>query len=249
MKLSHKIWLKLKDVSEYDVKYGAWKIYQIMYANNLIKGGKLFTDNDIIRNDGRPYIEYQFTHNGKSTEEMKFSGETDFNFSIQKKRELHRNRYEHYKKILERDLAGEEILEIYLEMLDECCRMHHSQDNISIMLQSGNMQGAKGAIGLDRLDVWLLVLDMKYKYNINMLQNHCTIENCSEIEKFLNLFDDVYDYANTIYHINHELVNKLIESGKRPLDSATSIITYMALAKEFWNQKHAYIEKKLKDEE
>ena len=49
------------------------------------------------------------------------------------------------KKILERDLAGEGILEIYLEMLNECSQMYHSQDNISIMLQSGNMQGAKGS--------------------------------------------------------------------------------------------------------
>ena len=68
----------------------------------------------------------------------------------------------------------------------------------------------------------------------------------SEIEKYLNLFDDVYDYASTIYHINSELVDKLIESGKRPLDSATNIITYMSLAKEFWNQKHAFIENQLK---
>ena len=37
-----------------------------------------------------------------------------------------------------------------------------------------------------------------------------------------------------------------IKSGKRPLDSATNIITYMSLAKEFWNQKHAFIENQLK---
>lgn len=30
------------------------------------------------------------------------------------------------------------------------------------------------------------------------------------------------------------------------LDSATNIITYMSLAKEFWNQKHAFIENQLK---
>lgn len=75
------------------------------------------------------------------------------------------------------------------------------------------------------------------------------MENCSKIEKFLNLFDDVYDYANTIYHINRKLVDKLIESGKRPLDSAENIIKYMSLAKEFWNQKHTFIEKQLKYEQ
>lgn len=131
--------------------------------SGFLKGGNLFTENDIIKNDGRPYIKCQFIHNGKCTEEMRFSGETDFNFSAKKKRELCRSRYEHYKRILERDLIDEGVLEIYLEMLKECSQKHHSQDNISIMFQSGNMQGAKGAIGLDRLDVWLLILDMKYR--------------------------------------------------------------------------------------
>ena len=30
MKLLHRLWLKINDIGEYDVKYGAWKIYQIM---------------------------------------------------------------------------------------------------------------------------------------------------------------------------------------------------------------------------
>ena len=67
MKLLHRLWLKINDIGEYDVKYGAWKIYQIMYTNNLIKGGNLFTDNDIVKKGGRPYIKCQFIHNGKST--------------------------------------------------------------------------------------------------------------------------------------------------------------------------------------
>lgn len=241
MRLIHRLWLKLNDVDEYDVKYQAWKIYQIMYKKNLI-----FTENDIIRNGRRPYISCQFVHNKKITNPMKFSGETDFNFSTKRKRELCRSRYEHYKKILERDLEDSGILEIYVRMLNECSQMCYSQDNISIMLQTGNMQGVKGAIGLDRLDVWLLVVDMKYRYNINLLQNHCTMENCSEIEEFLNLFDNVYDYANTIYHIDRKLVDDLIESGKRPLDSADNIIVFMSLAKRFWEQKHRFIDEQIK---
>ena len=240
MKLIHRLWLKLNDVDEYDVKYGAWKIYQKMYKDNLA-----FSDDDIIRSDGRPYIKCKFMHNKKSTHPMKFSGETDFNFSHKKKRELCTSRYEHYRKILRRDLDDDILFGIYIEMLNECSRMHHSQDNISIMLKSGNMQGAKGAIGLDRLDVWLLILDMKYRNKINLLQNHCTMDNGSEVEDFLNMFEDVYDYANTIYHIDKELVDELIESGKKPLNTASNIITYMSLAKRFWEQKHAYIQKQL----
>lgn len=76
MKLLHRLWIKSNDVDEYDVKYGSWKIYQKMYKNNLN-----FTDNDIIRNDGRPYVKCQFKYKNKFTKQMKFSGETDFNFS------------------------------------------------------------------------------------------------------------------------------------------------------------------------
>ncbi len=224
-------------VDEYDVKIDAWDIYQKMYKNNLH-----FKVSSVIRDSGRPYIECQFEHNGKSTSKMKFSGETDFNFSNEHKRELHRSRYENYKKILERDLACEPTLETYLKLLDECMEMHHSQENVSIMLQTGNIQGSKGSIGLDRLDVWLLILLMRYKYNVNLLQNHCTMENCSAIEDFLDLFDNVYDYANTIYHIDRKLVNDLIDSGKRALDSAYNLINYMLLAKRFWKQKRRYLE-------
>lgn len=243
MRLMHRLWLKRNDVDEYDVKYEAWQIYKRMYRDNLI-----FTNKDIIENDGRPYIKRQFMHNEKSTQPMKFSGETDFNFSTKKKRALCRSRYEHYKKILERDLKDEGILEIYIGMLNECSLMHHSQDNISIMLKTGNMQGAKGSIGLDRLDVWLLILDMRYRHKINLLQNHCTLENSSKIEEFLNLFDNVYDYSYTIYHIDRKLVDDLIESGKKPLDSADNIITYMSLAQRFWEQKHKYLEEQLSKE-
>lgn len=49
MKLLHRLWLKINDIGEYDVKYGAWKIYQIMYTNNLIKGGNLFTDKTSLK--------------------------------------------------------------------------------------------------------------------------------------------------------------------------------------------------------
>ena len=74
------------------------------------------------------------------------------------------------------------------------------------------------------------------------------MEKSSEIENLLDVFEDVYDYANTIYHIDKDLVDKLIESGKKPLDSAANIITYMSLAKMFWEQKHPFIEKQLKGE-
>lgn len=216
----------------YDVKDDAWKVYRKMYGENL--------NFESIDRDKRPHIESKFKHGNKSSKKMKFSGEIDFNFSNNKIWELARSRYQHYKKILEKDSVGEE----FIKMLDECCKKHHSPENISLMLQTGNMQGAKKGIGLDRLGVWLLVLKMKYENNINLLQNHGTVENSSEIEAFLDLFEDVYDYAKTIYHVDRKLVDDLIESGKKPLDSACNIINYMRLAKRFWEQKRKYLESK-----
>ncbi|MBF1153223.1 MAG: hypothetical protein HXL86_03620 [[Eubacterium] sulci] len=218
---------KNKDEMEYDVNKDAWDVYRIIYNENLSFGDIRISERE------RPYIESTFKYKEKSTKPLNFSGETDFNFSKNRISELNRSRYEHYKKILGNN---------YEDLLNECCEKHHSKENISIMLQTGNMQGAKGKIGIDRLDVWLLVLNLKFKYNINLLQNHCTKENSFAIENFLGLFDNVYEYANAIYHIDKKLVDDLIESGKTPLNSIDSIKNYMNLAKRFWEQNGKFID-------
>lgn len=226
---------------EYDTSDKAWEVYKKMYEENL-------NFSDIKQDSGRPHIKSQFMHGEKISSEMDFSGEVDFNFSEDSpimslgmgKGKRYRTRYIHYKMILEQDSADE----YYINMLEECKNRHHSPENISIMPQTGNMQGTKQQIGLDRLDVWLLVLNMKYENNINLLQNHCTMENFMPIQYFLDLFDDVYDYAKTIYHIDRELVDDLIESGKKPLNSSYNIINYMLLAKRFWKQKKRYWDSK-----
>ena len=136
---------KNKDEMEYDVNKDAWDVYRKIYRENLRF--------DVIRKNKRPHIESTFKYKEKSTKPLNFSGETDFNFSKNEISELHRSRYEHYKKILDNN---------YEDLLNECCEKHHSKENISIMLQTGNMQGAKREIGIDRLDVWLLVLNLEF---------------------------------------------------------------------------------------
>ena len=88
----------------------------------------------------------------------------------------------------------------------------------------------------------MTIQDLKFKYNINLLQNHCTKENSFAIENFLGLFDNVYEYADAIYHIDKKLVDDLIESGKNPLNSIDSIKNYMDLAKRFWEQNGKFID-------
>lgn len=235
----HKLWLRVNDYKEYDSKYSSWQIYKILYKNNL---GNFCYEKNVKQDEKRPYI-IGFSHKGKKIDYC-FGGETDFNFSKKNVSVLHRSRYEHFKELLKRDLDGEPILDIYLTMLDECCERYHSQDNISLMLKIGNMQGVKGVIGTDRIDVFLLVVDLYYK-GINLIQNHSTYENIDAIPEFLSLFDDVYDYAETMYHIDRKLTRKLIESGKKPIDSASRVIEYLGYANQFWEQKGEYIEKNI----
>ena len=48
----------------------------------------------------------------------------------------------------------------------------------------------------------------------------------------------MYDYCKDIYLIDDKsFVDRLIESGKQPIDSRNRALEYMKLANEFWNIK------------
>lgn len=75
------------------------------------------------------------------------------------------------------------------------------------------------------------------------------------LQNWLSVFSDVITPIKWLKERNMKLLHRLwlkindigeydVKYGA--LDSATNIITYMSLAKEFWNQKHAFIENQLK---
>ena len=177
-----------------------------------------------------------FKYKGKESEILKFSGETDFNFSKKKVFGYGRSRYDHYKVVL-----GENFPECEC-ILEECYNKFHSQENISILPQTGNLQLVKKGIGNDRLDAFIWCLNAFYQEQGNLMLNFCSADNINALNSYLHLFSDVYEYCNVIYGINKELTSRLIVSGKQEIDSPKRVIEYMNLAKDFWEQKRKFID-------
>lgn len=214
--------------NEYDVTSTAWKIYKKLYNTNV-------ADWEII-SKGRPYIETTFKYKAQKSKRLSFSGETDFNFGDTKIVGLGRSHYDHFKKILEPKADSEDI-----EVLNNCRKLCHSEINISLMPRTGNLQSVKKGIGNDRLDAFLCCLNEYYLQGNNFIFNYSSYKNTPFLKSFLDLFHNVYEYCEVIYHIDTNLTHDLILSGGRAIDSPNRVIEYMKLANSFWAQKRAYI--------
>ncbi len=217
---------------EYDVNKEAWDIYNIVYINNV---GEIKFKKD-VKQDSRPYIKRKFTYNSKQSELLRFSGETDFNFSKSKLFGFGVSRYEYFKKLL----GGS--YEEYQDILENCFNKFYSRENLSLMPKTGNLQSVKKNIGNDRLDVFVCCLNEYYCNKTNFLFNYCSYENIKRLQSFLSLFESAYEYCTTIYHIDKVLTKDLIVSGSKAIDSKDRVIEYMNLAIKFWKQKQNYLE-------
>lgn len=215
---------------EFDTSPIAWEIYELMYATNFDKISEMSCES-------RKYIENSFIYNGKSTDPMKFSGETDFNFGSG----WAHTRYEKYEKLITQASIPQEYKTMYFNHLVICNKLYKSIVNISMMPQTGNLQSVKKGIGNDRIDTFIWALDEYYNKNTNILTNYCSYENMNILKNYLNIFGDVNNYCGAIYHINESLVDELIISGKESIGSAEHMISYMNLALRFWRQKIAYL--------
>ncbi len=196
----------------------------------------------VIENNGYRY--YEAT--------KRLAGETDFNFNDIK--------YSYYKKLLfEKYMKNEvnkETLYENIANLDKCNQMHHTVLNFSLMQVVGNLQGAKskGLIlngkyeFLDRLDTFVYILSCYLDKSGTEFENNIIIENATyanrkELIDYLNEFSDIYDYCKKIYFINDKVfIDKLKESGNKPIKGGEDVVNFMSLAFQFWNKKREYLE-------
>lgn len=160
---------------------------------------------------------------------FKIAGDCDFNFND--------------KKV---DLFKKFLLEEDIPLLMECHNNHHELWNFSFMPISGAMNNKKGclkcitdesqdSVPYDRPDLLVCELDRYYKGEPTRIFSRF---NKDALKWYLSNFSDVYDYCKDIYLIDDKsFVDRLIESGKQPIDSRNRALEYMKLANEFWNIK------------
>lgn len=116
----------------------------------------------------------------------------------------------------------------------------------------------------DRLDTFVYYLDAYYKVE-NKEESEIVkrqrarglyTENVNALIGYLDTFSEgiespsrvIYNYCEKIYFIEDKaFIDKLIESGSERIDSIDKLMKYMKLAKEFWQKKQEYFEKRDKE--
>lgn len=143
-------------------------------------------------------------------------------------------------------ISGDSAL---LNLLKNCKDKAKCEINFSVLLSKGKIQQSKGYL-FDRLDSFLSVL-ADYKSGVNEyiltlpmgVNNH----NFPYLKIFLDSFADIYDYCDKIYFkTDRNLVDMLIENGKKPILSKEEVKNHLNLAQVFWNAKSKGIEKSRK---
>ncbi|MBR2524765.1 MAG: hypothetical protein IKE53_10075 [Clostridiales bacterium] len=163
---------------------------------------------------------------------LRLSGETDFNFNDYKIRI--------FKDYLRN---GED-----LNLLASCSDKHHTLVNFSLMQTVGNMQALKSkglSIGngryewADRLDSFVYILDQYFKDRndgTSLLILNAGL-NANLLKNYLSQFKDAYEYCNSVYLIDDDLIDRLLANGSKPLSCENVAKEYLLLANEFWKQK------------
>lgn len=255
--ISLKIWfhkeknelLKVEDIpEEYDSSKDMWSFYDKIYDNIFLNIEKSSLESAY----NKKYVRYY-----KTIENIKYGGEIDFNFSTEGKKSKLKN----FNTIVEKDEAciDDSFKEKIYKLLEMIKKHHHSIENVSLMPSNGNMQFTKQSIGNDRFDVMAFAIDEYCKGNTSLLLAHCSPEYLKTLKRYMN--DICYDkeqeklvskfYFEKIYNIRDDLglINSIIESGKKAIDSAERVLEYMDLAYRVWICRlgHYYNNKKIKE--
>ena len=218
--------------TEFDTSNEAWEVYKLLYEANFHDGIEL------KQNKRRRFIEERITVNNRtSAKPINFSGDTDFNYT----KGFAHSRLTAYRKYLKDGKIPGKYAKIYSNNLTIFEELTYSIVNVSLIPQNGNMQAIKQGVGNDRLDTFIWALDEYYNKTSNVLFNHSSANNMPVLKEYLAMYQDVYEYCATVYHINESLVDELIESGKRAVDSPERVIEFMNLTYRFWTQKVKFL--------
>ncbi|MDY4029041.1 MAG: hypothetical protein SOY46_07295 [Butyrivibrio crossotus] len=218
--------------TEFDTSNEAWEVYKLLYEANFHDGIEL------KQNKRRRFIEERITVNNRtSAKPINFSGDTDFNYT----KGFAHSRLTAYRKYLKDGKIPGKYAKIYSNNLTIFEELTYSIVNVSLIPQNGNMQAIKQGVGNDRLDTFIWALDEYYNKTSNVLFNHSSANNMPVLKEYLAMYQDVYEYCATVYHINESLVDELIESGKRAVDSPERVIEFMNLTYRFWTQKAKFL--------
>ncbi|MGN0520684.1 MAG: hypothetical protein ACI4LB_08080 [Candidatus Fimenecus sp.] len=259
---------KEKVEEEYDTSKEIWDMYMNLYRWNL-KDGESNKYWDLasesknesknrrkakITNEGAEKFGFEKFYNCKESilfenaekENICLSGDIIFNFS-QGHYTKQANKYE----TLLNKLEDEKKKTQYLNKLKMCVEKHHSPENCALLLSNGKLQIAKKSIGDDRGDTFIWALNSYFIGNSEIILNSATPEWGCVLRCFLDSFKNrkypsksIYRYCNMFYNItDRKLIDHLILSGAKAIDTPERVCEYIDLAQKFWKKRDKVIKK------
>jgi len=196
---------------DHDRSVKAWRYYQNMCGTSLTRENSAYYYNETIE----------------------VNGDVSFNFGY--------DSHKYFRSIVRNsNLSDNEKQNTYKRL--NCCALHNYEPiNFSLMPVTGNLQAAKQKFGNDRFDTFIYTLDLFYNGGeLPLCQGgNIAVENRSILRDTLNSFDDVYDFCEKLCFIQNEdsLVDKLIQSGKKPILEIDRVNEYIDLALLVWAER------------
>jgi len=240
---------------EKDSSIDAWNYYRKIYTVEHWPLIKMFDLENICtyeEKEKKPpkrikrylaYIKKEYINN-EFHSRFSLGGECDFNFNNYKKKE--------FEKLIETASNKKKLK----EQLEECHLMHYNKLNFSIMLRTGGMNNFKGQVyfeegnikykkgewhkyAFDRLDTFIYCLNEFFEGTENsLILDGSTFTNRPYLKRFLETFENIYDYCRIIYFIDEvRFVDELIKNGNKPIETVDDLKQYMDLAIKFWEIK------------
>ena len=240
------------EMEEKDSSKEAWNYYKEIYTEKHWPLIKEFNMEEVItceeRNKKKPkeilryrsYIKKNSSYISVFGSEFSLGGDCDFNFN-EKKVHL-------FQKLI-MDFPE------HKDKLRRCCSMHHNELNFSLMPTTGAMNNLKGstyfnsnniikyddfyhASAHDRLDTFIHILNEFYENKDELIFSCSTQNNKGCLHAYLETFKDIYDYCKIVYFIeDRAFVKRLIDNGKKPINSADDLNRYMEIAFNYWKLK------------
>lgn len=243
-------------VEEYDTSKEIWDMYKTIYKWN--ESNKYWdleskpTDKKKPRRFAKIKLaglkKYGFDNltllfGNTQKDNIRLSGDIVFNFS-----EGHYSKQANkYKKLLEK-IADKDKKTSYQKKLGICIKNHHSSKNCALLLSNGKLQIAKKSIGDDRGDTFIWALNSYFVGESEIILNAATPEWVSVLRCFLDFFkhplcpsESIYNYCEYFYNItDRELIDHLVNSGAKAIDTPERVCEYIDLAIEFWKERDKF---------
>ena len=121
-------------------------------------------------------------------------------------------------------------------------------DNGSLKV-SGNGPTPSGAY--DRPDTLVYLIDRFYELkdkNISVFEAGCFFScsifrdsinsmNFPDYYRFMESFKDVYEFCSMMFKLDKDMVDRMIDSGSKPIKNKSDLLEYIELAEDYWKSR------------